>query len=255
MRMKAVVALAPIAALAIADGASAQALAMWNWDGNRVGGRNLSFSQDVVAFSSGGDGFGEFQRGVSSSIPFALLDDTLSVFPPDTLGIVSELKTDRWFGAVDTQNGDNSGDLTATWTFDISSMAAVHLNIKMGAMGDFETTDIFRFDVDIDGGGFSAALNPTVNEAGNRSYTMDSGTVVNLDDPLEIGGVSLSNNLRWFGTGDLGTGSVMTVRLTVNTDGGSEAFVMDNMSLTIPTPGALALFGLGGLVAGRRRRA
>lgn len=41
-------------------------------------------------FTSAGDGFGLFQRGVSPSIPFALLDDT-TTFASDSVGIVQSL--------------------------------------------------------------------------------------------------------------------------------------------------------------------
>jgi hypothetical protein len=46
------------------------------------------------AFSSAGDGFQKYQRGVSSSIPFSVLDDSLSIFTSDSLGIIKEGNTD-----------------------------------------------------------------------------------------------------------------------------------------------------------------
>jgi len=66
------------------------------------------------AFSSAGDGFQKYQRGVSPSIPFSVLDDSVSIFPPDSQGIIREDNLNIFFGATDTQNGDNSGPVSAT---------------------------------------------------------------------------------------------------------------------------------------------
>ena len=49
----------------------------------------ISFSNPVGSlFSSPGDSFQKKQRFVSPTIPFAVLDDSLSIFPPDSLGII-----------------------------------------------------------------------------------------------------------------------------------------------------------------------
>ena len=42
------------------------------------------------AFTNPADGFQKYQRGVSPTIPFSVLDDTLVSFPPDTQGIVDD---------------------------------------------------------------------------------------------------------------------------------------------------------------------
>ena len=47
------------------------------------------------AFSSPGDGFQKYQRGVSPSIPFGVLDDSLVGFPGDSLGIIDESNLDE----------------------------------------------------------------------------------------------------------------------------------------------------------------
>ena len=66
------------------------------------------------AFASGGDGFEIYQRAVSASIPFSVLDDSLATFPADTLGIVDDNNLSRFFGATDTENPENAGPVTAT---------------------------------------------------------------------------------------------------------------------------------------------
>ena len=60
------------------------------------------------AFSSAGDGFQKYQRGVSGSIPFSVLDDSLVIFPGDSLGIIKDGNLDEFFGVTDTENGENS---------------------------------------------------------------------------------------------------------------------------------------------------
>ena len=47
-----------------------------------------SFNNLAPAFSSAGDGFQKYQRGVSPTIPFSVLDDSDGSFPPDSLGII-----------------------------------------------------------------------------------------------------------------------------------------------------------------------
>ena len=42
----------------------------------------VSFTDDpAIPFTSAADGFNKFQRGVSSTIPFAVLDDSAGTFP------------------------------------------------------------------------------------------------------------------------------------------------------------------------------
>ncbi len=226
--------------------------------------RLISFSQNPLpgAFSSPGDGFEVYQRGVSASIPFALLDDTNSGFPGDTIGIVDSTKTDRWFGSVDLANGDNpSGQATASWVFDISGYQDLLIAIDMAAMGDFEATsgafDFYNWSYSIDGGVAQALFTSTVREDLSQNYTLESGAVIALDDPMEMNGTLLSNVFQTLSANIAGTGNLLTLTLNAQGDGGDEAFVFDNVTVCgtlIPTPGATALFGLAGLAGLRRRR-
>jgi hypothetical protein len=52
----------------------------------------------------------------------------------------------------------------------------------------------------------------------------------------------------------IGTGSILTIRITGTLDGGSEGVGIDNLRVFVPAPGALALLGLAGLAGTRRRR-
>jgi predicted extracellular nuclease len=195
----------------------------------------VSFTDDpAIPFGSAGDGFNKFQRGVSSSIPFAVADDSAGSFPPDTLGIIKTGDTDEFFGIVDTNNPDTSGrDVVATWVFDISGASDLALSIDMGAMGDFEasptTGDFFNWSYSIDGGAAMTAFQSSVDEDATQTYTMEGGALVSLDDPMLLNGVLLTNNLVPFVAPLTGTGSQLTLILTANTDSGSEAIAFQNL--------------------------
>ncbi|MEM6313598.1 MAG: hypothetical protein AAF743_05900, partial [Planctomycetota bacterium] len=100
-----------------------------------------------TSFGSAGDGFGQFiivvPDDTGQAIPFALVDDSADDFGADTQGIIADgpLETPQtFFGIVDTQNGDNDGEVVATYTFDVSSATvALDLGIDVAAMGDFES--------------------------------------------------------------------------------------------------------------------
>ena len=220
---------------------SAQVVA---WDMVGSTSQNLtSFVDDpAIPFTSAADGFQKFQRGVSSTIPFAVLDDSAGSFPPDSLGIIKTGNVDEFFGATDTVNGDTSGPVSATWVFDISSATgALGLSIDMGAMGDFETNDTFTWEYSIDGGPTLTAFSNTVDEAGSHTYTLEGGASFTLNDPMLVDGIILSNDLATFTTALSGTGSELTLTLTLQTDSGSEAMAFQNLVVTSsgtpPPPG------------------
>ncbi|MEN8239572.1 MAG: ExeM/NucH family extracellular endonuclease, partial [Actinomycetota bacterium] len=183
------------------------------------------------AFASAGDGFQKYQRGVSSSIPFGVADDSLVIFPPDTLGIIKDGNTDEFFGVIDTENPQNAGPVSATWVFDISGGSGLSLSIDMGAMGDFEASDTFVWEYSIDGGPTMTAFASSVDEAGSHTYTMEGGASVPLDDPMFVGSDMLTNDLATLTTA-VGTGSALTLTLTAQFNGGSEAVAFQNILIS-----------------------
>jgi len=224
--------LALLPALAALNAPAARAATPVAWDMVNTTSSNLnSFTDDpAIPFTSAADGFQKFQRGVSGSIPFAVLDDSLSVFPPDSQGIIGEANTDEFFGVVDTNNGDTGGaPVTATWAFDVTGASDLSLSIDMGAMGDFEPTDSFAFAYAIDGGAASGVFSIAVDEADSQTYTLDGGAMFTLDDPLVADGVKLSNALQTITAPLTGTGSELVLTLTVVADSGSEAFAFQNL--------------------------
>ena len=192
----------------------------------------LSYSNPFNgAFASAGDGFQKYQRGVSATIPFSVTDDSLIIFPPDTLGIIRDGNTDIFFGVTDTQNPQNSGPVSATWVFDISGATDLVLSIDMGAMGDFESSDTFEWSYSIDGNPVMTAFTASADEAAVQTYTMEGGAVVTLNDPMLVNGELLSNELTTHLAALIGSGTQLTLTLTAQTDGGSEAFAFQNLKV------------------------
>ncbi len=202
------------------------------------------------AFSSASDGFEKYRRGVSGTIPGQLLDDTLSSSPADLLGIIDENNTDTFFGVTDTVNSNNTNPVSASWEFDITGSTNLSISIDMGAMGDFEaSSDSFSWAYSIDGGPLTTLFESLVDEAISQNYALASGTMVSLNDPMTVGGVALSNQLQSFSSPLPGMGSDLTLVLTADTNGGSEAFAFQNLviesSAPVPEPSTMALLGLG----------
>ena len=193
--------------------------------------QNLTSFTNVFdgAFGSGGDGFQKYQRGVSSSIPFAVLDDSLVIFTPDSLGVVKDGNTDVFFGMVDTQNGDNSGPVSATWVFDVAGISNLGLSIDMGAMGDFEGSDYFEWTYSFDGGPSNVVFASTVDEAAAYTYTLEGGASFTLNDPMLVDGVVLTNDLAAFAAPLTGAGSSLSLTLTAVSNGGSEGYAFQDI--------------------------
>lgn len=82
---------------------------------------------------------------------------------------------------------------------------------------------------------------------------MAGGAVVPLNDPMLLNGVLLSNILQTFTANIAGTGSELLLTLTVETNGGSEGMVFQNLVVN-SEPGMLLLLGAGLLGLGFARR-
>lgn len=204
---------------------------------NPIGLNSFTQTPEAGAFSSAGDGFERYQVGVSSTIPFSLVDSSNNGNPIDSLGIVDEAtKTDGWFGVTDIVNSSNpSGMGTATWEFDIEGASSLTVSIDMAAMGDFEaSSDSFEWTYAIDEGPAMSLFTSSVDEAGSATYTLADGDDFTLNDPLVItdnGGTptELSNLFQTLTSSIAGTGSTLTIELVAAADGGSEAFAFDNI--------------------------
>ena len=250
--------------LALALPAGAVEVTRFDFDGNVVGGRNLAFTQSPTAgaFVSPGDGFDPYQRGVSPTIPLDLLDDTTTL-ASDTSGIVDSTKLDRWFGVADLANPQNlSGVGVAEWAFDVSGFTDLSLSIDMAAMGDFEDglgeilADVFDWSVSLDGGAFVPLFVSSVDEDASHVYTMESGALRTIDDPLFMNGVLLDNAFATLSAPVAGAGSTLTLRLDALMDGSDEGYAFDTIvvSGSVPEPRTTALLLAGIALAAAVRR-
>jgi hypothetical protein len=220
----------------------------------------IAFSQSPSAevFTDPQDGFGRFQVGVSASIPNNLMDDSTATNPNDTRGIINRsAESDGWFGMADTLNTQNpSGDVTASWTFDVSGASALEVSIDMGAMGNFEASDVFNWSFSLDGAPFAPLFTSLVAEGGIGVYTLADGDVFSLADPLHMqiaGGptVPLSNVLQTLTASITGIGDLLTIRFDGNTNGNDEAYAFDDIIVTGLVPSfAAADFNEDGFVDG-----
>ena len=193
----------------------------------------ISYTDDpAVPFGSPGDGFQIYQRGVSSSFPFAVLDDSLSAFPADDQGVIDETVTGLFFGVVDTVNGDTTGPVTATWQFSIAGASNLNFSVDVGAMGDFEASDSFAWAYSIDAGAPQPLLALTVDEAGSQDYTLAGGATYTLADPLTSGATTLTNVLTTLTAPLAGAGSVLTITFTALANGGEEAVAFRNLIIS-----------------------
>lgn len=189
---------------------------------------------------------------------FDLADDSVSINPADTFGILKEDKLDKVFGVEDLNNPDNpSGTGTAVWTFDISGYSDLTMDIKFAAMGDFESSDSFTFTYSIDGGpAQNLFTSQTREDIDPYTYTLASGTMVNINDPVEVNGTVLDNNFQILSASVIGTGSVLTLTFNAVNDGGSEVFLFDDCKLNgVPEPATAAMLAFAGVFALRRRTA
>ncbi len=139
------------------------------------------------------DAYGIISRapdGTPGDALFDFTDDSANpadLRPDDLMGILKSNKLDNVVHLVDTANGQNpSGNVGATWTFDISGRSNIQLQIDMAAIGDFESDDFMTFTYSIDGGPQQTAFDVRVDEIdsgfglqkSNILYgiTMESGT-------------------------------------------------------------------------------
>lgn len=249
--------------------AASAMIAGTSFDGSPLNQTSVSNSFDPNAggldFTSLGDGFKEYRDG-DASMPFGLGDESNFGFPTDTQGIVTVndnagagfLTFESFFGAIDTVNGDTTGPITATYVFDITSATIpVQLEISAAAMGDFEAADAFTIEASIDGGTPVVAFDFVADEDFvDQAYTLDSGTVELLNDPMTLQGINLDNDFATFLSPTIGSGSSLTVTITADLDGGSEAIALNSLNVVeVPEPASIALLaGAGAFAFGRRRR-
>ncbi len=203
----------------------------------RAQSRTITPDTLTLPFTSSWDAFGFTDRYQS----YNFADDSVSIFPGDSFGIVSETKTDFFFGVADLKNDDNpDGGGTAEWTFDISGLTDMALRITFSAMGDYEAVDnSHSFAASIDGGASQSLMSIDADESIDAYlYTMEDGITTNeLNDPLVLtddsGTRVIDNTFTTEGTSAIsGSGSLLTLTYTAGVNnGGDEPFAFDDILL------------------------
>jgi hypothetical protein len=167
-------------------------------------------------------------------------DDSVSIMPADTFGILDETYTDRVFGVEDLQNPDNPGGAgTVTWTFDIGGATDLSIHVRVAAFGNFEAQDQFTFVASIDGGAPQMPWDCFALTARNHTYVMANGTNTNtVPDPLGIGDPGdpntasvIDNCFLWLTAPIVGSGSTLTVTFAATQDSVQEVFVFDDLRI------------------------
>ena len=275
----------PLAMLvaSITSSAYGDVIASEDFDG---GATNLQGTTNVFAYNSGGGSGGDV-FGIVSSVnsggvggTFATWDDTIvnnsggGVFAEDTIGL-GATATSAFFALDDADGGGGPGVSFASWSFDISSAAALtNIQIDIGAMGDFEASDGFVIEGQLDGGGFQTIFAGITDESASLTYrALENGLETTLNDPLElfIDGTTSAGflNKADSGTGSFDTytstlfagalGSTLDIRISFSAASGSEPQGIDNITIngvtsTIPEPTSFGILAGLGLIAMRRRR-
>ncbi|MDX2119353.1 MAG: PEP-CTERM sorting domain-containing protein [Planctomycetota bacterium] len=124
----------------------------------------------------------------------------------------------------------------------------------VGGVTTANTTLAFDF-YDISGSTLVNSFTATFATAGNFIWTISDlgGFDVNSTGLLEIYGTQSTTTGRWFLSASpttVGTDD----RFGITDVSGNTTGLQHSFELSIPAPGSLALLGLGGIVAGRRRR-
>ncbi len=168
-----------------------------------------------------------------------------------------------WDGSFGIMGQDHDGDgfaptqTVAIAGVNIAGMTSISMDIAVGALSSEPQFNNYEA-VDGDGISIYATIDAGARTLiGNFAPNFTGRSDLYLDTDLDgIGdGVNLSAALADFSFAIGGTGSLLTIEVDMTTTSSFEPLAIDNIRINaIPAPGALALLGLGGLVATRRRR-
>ncbi|QDU35134.1 hypothetical protein KS4_32140 [Poriferisphaera corsica] len=212
----------------------------------------VTATYDFNSFSSSKDAWGIYSN--DGSAPSVLID-TSAVNSADNLGIVDSTKVanDVFFGVSDTLNGDIDKEISVIFTFDLTQLTfseSLNIAIDMGAVGDFEKDDNFDWTYQVDDHSESELFDVVVDESDVHDYQLEAKTIT-YNDPLKIDNKVISNQIQTFNKEIQVDSSAVSLKLIFTTyaDGGSEAFMFDNIVVSshMPEPASISLLILGGL--------
>ncbi|MGH1437974.1 MAG: choice-of-anchor I family protein, partial [Lewinella sp.] len=209
---------------------------------------NQMINPDGSNFMSFGDIFNVTDRTGSGNpatgLPFVVADDSVNgtcrsngTYTPDNAGFITCNYPDgNFFAIADVENGDNTnpgGMGYVDMEFQIDNATDLVVSIDMAAMGNFESSDdIYNWSYSFDNVSFTPLFTSSVNESGSQNYTMESGLVVNLTDPVVVNGTTLNDNFQTISGALTGTGAILYLRLEASSNGSDEAFAFDNVVVT-----------------------
>lgn len=188
---------------------------------------NNAGQSDVDFAAAGGEmGFDAYYRNTRGSVGLTDGDFVGATNFTGTVGAFTD-----GFQGYEMQDADGTMGMSFD-TVNYAGVWALSLDLYVQTTG-WEADDSIHIWAVVDGGA-----------------TVDILNTVGLDvNDLGIEGAWMSLDL------DLSAYTTATLYVELESNSGSEAIYLDNVSFSaVPTPGALALLGFGGLVGARRRR-
>lgn len=141
--------------------------------------------------------------------------------------------TGSYFAAQDIDVCTGSSPQTITWSgIDISGCTGLSLSVDLaedddGANQDWDAGDFMHIDVSIDGG---AAQNVIWVE--NDGSAFNSAPFIDTDFDGTGDGTEITSAFQTFSNGIAGTGSLLTITITIDLGSGDEDIAFDNLVIT-----------------------
>lgn len=164
-----------------------------------------------------------------------------------------------FFAAADIDGGPGAPSATQDMTFNVNisgynnlSWSSFFAEDDNGSLQSWDSSDLLHVDYSIDGGAFVAMLWIRAAGATNAAPRIDT----NFNGVGE--GTEITSAFQQFTRPIVGTGSTLTLRVRIASNGSQEDIAFDNFQVTgdlIPEPASASLLGLAGLALLRRRRA
>lgn len=175
----------------------------------------------------------------------------------------SEMGFDAYYRNTRSDVGLTDGDFVGATSFTGQVGAFTH-GVQGYELSDADGTMGVAFDTVNFTGSWGVSIDIFLNESGWESddsvhvwVEVDGGTTIDLINTIGSDIDDLGIEAAWMTlTVDLSSYTTASLFVELESNSGSENLYLDNVVFaTVPTPGAFALLGLGGLVGARRRRA
>lgn len=174
-----------------------------------------------------------------------------------------EMGFDAYYRNTRNDVGLTDGDFVGATNF-TGQVGAYTDGVQGYELSDADGTMGLGFDTVNFAGSWGMTMDIFVNETGWESddsihiwVEVDGGTTIDLINTIGQDIDDLGIEAAWMELSiDLSAYTTATLYVELENNSGSENLYLDNVVFSaVPTPGAFALLGLGGLVGSRRRRA